>query len=357
MLSRNLGSFLFVLTVGAIVGAVYSYVLADMMGWGLGLLALWRGAVRGVIVATIAVGLEVWISNSPVGRWQRSLKFRRGLALRMLITCCILLFSLAATHLVLIRDKDTYVMWFQQGLFPDFLFAFCTGIFIQFMLQARRLIGGRTLTYFLLGRYARPTEERRIFVLADLKGSTSITEKLGDQKALEMITGFFLDIDPVITKRQGVIHNYVGDEVIMSWRDRGPDGNMRLLQCIDEIFQIVAARHDHYMDKYGVAPSLRMGIAGGPVAVGECGWEKRQVVYIGDTINRAKRLQEACKAHGLSVILDAETANDITLPMGLGLAQVEETTLRGRASATQMLTLTAPDGSALEALTPETMPA
>ncbi|GAA6180325.1 hypothetical protein NBRC116594_17630 [Shimia sp. NS0008-38b] len=354
-MTRTFGSFLFVLIAGAVVGALYGLMMDQILDRGWGALSLLRGAVRGMIVATVAVGLEVWIGNSAVGRWQRNLKFRRGVALRLVITSFILFVALAGSHLVLIWDRATYLNWFQHGLFPDFLFALGAGVVIQIVLQTRRLIGGRTLTYFLLGRYARPTEERRIFVLADLEGSTTITEKLGDQRALELITGFFLDIDPTIKKHRGVIHNYVGDEIIMSWLDRGPDGNMQLLKCIDEIFQVVALRHAHYMKKYGVAPSLRMGIAGGPVAVGECGWEKRQVVYIGDTINKAKRMQEACKAHKLSVILDADTALGITLPMGIGLLSVEETTLRGRTNATQMLTLTGPDGRALQALTSESI--
>lgn len=346
---RTFGSFVFVLVAGAIIGATYGLLMNEILDRNWGLKAPIRGAIRGMVVASVAVALEVWISNSAIGRWQRSLKFRRGVALRVLITVMSIYVALAGSHWVLIGDKETYVQWFQNGFAPDFLFALGAGVVIQVMLQARRLIGGRTLTYFLLGRYARPTEERRIFVLADLKESTAITEKLGDQKALELITGVFLDIDSTIKKHRGVIHNYVGDEIIMSWLDRGPDGNMRLLQCIDEIFQVIAMRQAHYLDKYGVAPSLRMGVAGGPVAVGECGWEKRQVVYIGDTINKAKRMQEACKRHDLSVILDADTARGVTLPMGIGLSAVEEATLRGRAQVTKMLTLTGPDGSALTA--------
>ncbi|CUH53896.1 adenylate/guanylate cyclase domain-containing protein [Shimia marina] len=352
-MKRTFGSFVFVLVAGAIIGALYGLMMNEILDRNWGLKAPIRGAVRGMAVASVAVALEVWISNSAIGRWQRSLKFRRGVALRVAITCLIIYVALAGSHIVLIGDRDVYVDWIQNGFGPDFLFALLAAVVVQILLQARRLIGGRTLTYFILGRYARPTEECRIFVLADLRGSTAITETLGDQKALELITGVFLDIDATIKKHRGVIHNYVGDEIIMSWLDRGADGNMQLLQCIDEIFQVLAARQGHYLAKFGVAPSLRMGIAGGPVAVGECGWEKRQVVYIGDTINKAKRMQEACKAHDLSVILDAETAQGMTLPMGMGVTPVEQTTLRGRANATQMLTLTAPDGSALEALTPE----
>lgn len=356
-MTRTLGSFLFVLAAGAVVGALYGFMMDQMLERGWGLLSLLRGAIRGMVVASVAVGLELWISDSAIGRWQRSLKFRRGAALRAVITCVILLVALSGSHLVLISDREQYVQWLEHGLFPDFLFALGTAIFVQFNITVRRLIGGRTLTYFLLGRYSKPTQERRIFVLADLKGSTAITEQIGDEKALELITGMFLDIDPTIRKYRGVIHNYVGDEVIMSWLDRGPDGNMRLFQCIDEIYQIISMRQAHYLRKFGVAPSLRMGVAGGPVAVGECGWEKRQVVYIGDTINKAKRLQEASKEHGLSVIIDAETARGITLPMGIGLEPVDTAQLRGRAATTQMLTLTGPDGQALQALPPAPAPA
>lgn len=336
---RTLGSFIFVLAAGAVVGALYGFFIDLIMAHGLGGLAMLRGAVRGMAVAVVAVGLEYLVSTSLIGRWLRSLTFRPSLVLRASITTLILLIALSGSHLILIRDKTQYLQWFQHGLPRDFIFVLATAFFVQFVLQARRLIGGRTLTYFLLGRYARPTHENRIFVLADMVGSTAAAEALGDETALELITGFFLDIDPTIKRHRGVIHNYVGDEIIMSWLDRGPDGNCCLLACIDEIFEIIDSGRAHYLAKFGVAPSLRFGISGGHVAVGECGWEKRQVVYIGDTINMAKRLQEACKTYDVPVMIDAKTAAGITLPEGMELGVVGETTLRGRSAATQLMTV------------------
>ncbi len=92
-----------------------------------------------------------------------------------------------------------------------------------------------------------------------------------------------------------------------------------------------------YLEKFGVAPTLRIGMAAGPVAVGECGDEKRQVVYIGDTINTAKRLQDACKPYGVAVMTDADTLARMNLPEDMSATEMGRTTLRGRETETLMM--------------------
>ena len=45
----------------------------------------------------------------------------------------------------------------------------------------RRLVGGQTLLRFVTGRYNRPREEERVLLFADIKGSTSIAERIGNR--------------------------------------------------------------------------------------------------------------------------------------------------------------------------------
>ena len=234
-----------------------------------------------------------------------------------------------------------YEIWAENGLRRDMVFAILVAFAIQFFIQTRRLIGPRTLRNFLIGRYSHPVREQRIFVLADMVGSTAMAEQLGDEAALSLITSFFQDLDPAIQRNGGEIHNYVGDEIVMSWPMKSPTKNGRVLQAVQDILTLTETRRTHYLEKYGLAPALRIGVAGGNVAIGECGWEKRQVVYIGDTLNVAKRLQEACKQRGLHVLIEGKTADGMALPDGLALRKIGEEKLRGHGHPTRLVTLAA----------------
>ena len=48
-------------------------------------------------------------------------------------------------------------------------------------------LGQGILLNFLIGRYHRPREEERIFMFLDLRSSTTIAEKLGEEKYFNFI--------------------------------------------------------------------------------------------------------------------------------------------------------------------------
>ena len=51
----------------------------------------------------------------------------------------------------------------------------------------------------------------------DLKGSTAIAEKIGNQQFFKLLSDFYSDITDMILQTKGEIYQYVGDEVIVSW--------------------------------------------------------------------------------------------------------------------------------------------
>jgi len=338
-LKQHLPTLVFILIFAGLAGAFYGYIMAQIVGRNYhGLLLVW-GAFRGVFVALVVSLLELTVHRKRVQRTFRSMAFVPAFLLRSVITSWHLVLALALSHVVFSPEWATFENWMQRGFMRDFVFASGTALMIQLTLQARRLVGGRTLRHLLMGRYSRPVNEKRIFVLADIVGFTAMADKLGDQRSLEFVTSLFLDIDPAIHRNGGTVHNYVGDEVVASWRVRSKAENTRVLRCLYDIFEKVEDVRAQYLEKFGVAPNLRIGMAAGPVAVGECGGEKRQVVYIGDTINTAKRLQDACKPYGVGVMTDADTLAHMDLPDDITATEMGRTTLRGRETETLMMAL------------------
>lgn len=335
-MTRHLPTLMFILIAGASFGAFYSMMIDQLLFRNFTFSALPRGAVNGMCVALAMTVLEYSVLRAGVGQHLQTMAFVPAFAVRSLFTAVNLLAALTINHALFHPSWVTFDLWVEKALVRDFMFAAGTACIIQFALQAKRLIGGRTLAYFLMGRYAHPVQEKRIFLLADLVGSTAMAERLGDEKALQLMSRYFLDLDPAIYKHGGVIHNYVGDEIVMSWKDRSPRENSRVLRCITDMFAITHANRQEYIDQFGVAPTLRVGMAAGQVAAGECGWQKRQVVYVGDAINIAKRLQEACKPYRVAAMTDAETLKRMEMPTGYRTFELGRTTLRGRETETLM---------------------
>src|SRR5215472_1418948 len=70
------------------------------------------------------------------------------------------------------------------------------------------------------------------------------------------------------------------------------------------------------------ANSARRCIAGaglhcGPVVTGEMGSLKNEIVFLGDTVNTAARIQEFCRQTGDRVLASAALVNRLELPFGI----------------------------------------
>jgi len=55
-------------------------------------------------------------------------------------------------------------------------------------------------------------------MFVDLLSSTTIAEALGNEKYHNLLHDFYADITNPIIYNKGKIYQYVGDEVIVSWR-------------------------------------------------------------------------------------------------------------------------------------------
>ena len=110
---------------------------------------------------------------------------------------------------------------FTKWLVGIFVFA----LLINFTVQVDRLLGRGVLVSLLLGRYHRPREEVRIFLLVDLRDSSRIAEELGNMRYLAFLKRFIADISTSAIRFGGRIYRYVGDQVILTWKQ--VDGALR----------------------------------------------------------------------------------------------------------------------------------
>jgi adenylate cyclase len=199
----------------------------------------------------------------------------------------------------LATDQRSWDAFFQFLL----LYTIVAGIVISFFNQINRKFGPGVLVPLLLGKYRKPKEEEKIFLFMDLSSSTAIAEKLGHLKYSAFIRDSFMDINQVISKYNGQIYQYVGDEIVILWSQKE---GMRNLSCIRFFFACTtrfAQRSEYYLQQYGQVPHFKAGLHLGKVTAVEVGDLKRDIAYHGDTINTAARIHSVCQQYGQPFIL------------------------------------------------------
>jgi adenylate cyclase len=104
-----------------------------------------------------------------------------------------------------------------------------------FYSEISEFIGQNALISFFTGKYHEPVEEERIFMFLDMKSSTTIAEKLGHLNYFGFLREYYQCFTKAIIAYEGEIYQYVGDEIILSWKVRDPKRQSlhRLLFCYE----------------------------------------------------------------------------------------------------------------------------
>jgi adenylate cyclase len=85
-----------------------------------------------------------------------------------------------------------------------------------------------------------------------------------------------------------------------------------------------------YEREFGQRVDFRAGLHCGPVVVGEMGTVKKEIALIGDTMNTAARIVDACRASGETVIASTALLQQMALPPGIAARALEPILLRGK---------------------------
>jgi len=185
---------------------------------------------------------------------------------------------------------------------------------------------------FLTGRYFEPKSEERIFMFLDLKGSTQIAEKIGEQKYFRFLQQIFKDITSVLLSTKAEVYQYVGDEVVLSWNINNGTQNLNCIRCFQNISKLFKESKTYYESEFGAIPNFKAGLHVGSATVGEIGVLKRDIVYSGDVLNTTARIQSRCNEFGVSLLLSENLLN--CFPKGkLQTKSMGKVELRGKSEA------------------------
>jgi adenylate cyclase len=199
-----------------------------------------------------------------------------------------------------------------------------------------RKLGRGVLWNWITGKYHKPRQEERVFMMADLNSSTSIAERLGDMRFSELLKDFFGDVGEAIADTGGEVSHYVGDEVVISWPLKRGLSGARCVQCAWLARQNIEKRASYYQTKYGYIPTFKAGIHAGTVVVTEVGDQKSEIVFHGDVLNTTARIENACKEAGTYLLLSAAVAQMLVKHADVELLPAGAFNLRGKESRVEL---------------------
>jgi len=248
------------------------------------------GIAYGLIISAPLACTTLLVLEGPMRVWLGGLSFTRNLIVRSAIYAAIivpiLFFQLGNVIVGVPRDPSHKTLWI------DITYSVACVILTNLVVGITNIIGPRTFLNFIIGRYHTPIEENRFILFVDIAGSTGLAERLGGLTIHRLLDRTFRLLTLAVVDYHGEVLNYVGDEVIVTWRERSGAIDCRPLRCFMAMRDELAQASDQLEREFGVTPRIRGSLHFGPVIVGEIGDVKRAIVFNGDVMNTAARLEE-----------------------------------------------------------------
>jgi adenylate cyclase len=329
--------FLILVVVTGLVGLLDG-LLGYLPGGESQFVAIMQNTVDWSVGGTLVWSFEIFVVPSRFGVGIRHLHFLAAIAVKSLIIVAIVVLVTLLTRVVWEGIFDLRFFW-EIDFYRSLLFVFLVISIMQTVIQVVRIVGGRALINFVLGKYLQPVRENKIFMFLDLVGSTALSEKLGDIGVQAMITNFFFDIAEPIAEHGGEIHRYVGDQIVVTWPLKEDQANLRAIRCCFAIAERVREKGAKFERKFGTIPRFRIGLHGGPVVISQCGDNKQEISYFGDTVNTAARIEQQCKNLDCSLLLSGDLLAKIEMPADLSVESKGNVQLRGREQMTELFTV------------------
>lgn len=216
------------------------------------------------------------------------------------------------------------------------------GVIIVFSLFINEMsdnLGSQVVFNFLTGKYHTPKQEERIFMFLDMKSSTSIAERLGHIRYFNLLKEYYQDLSPSILQCGGEVYQYIGDEIVVTWKTAKGLQDTSCIRCFFSMKQALQLQAGKYRSKYAQVPEFKAGFHVGEVTTGELGVIKKDIVFTGDALNTTARIQSLCNHYGQDLLLSGDLLKLLDLGPEYRVRDLGSQNLRGRDQPVSLFTI------------------
>lgn len=169
-------------------------------------------------------------------------------------------------------------------------------------------------------------------LFADIRGFTAMSERMTAEEVSVILNEYFSEIEPIITKYNGVINKFIGDAVMAIFGEPIQDINhaSNAVKCANEMLKKVNWLQDKWVIEGKPKIEIGIGINTGEAFVGNIGSEKRlEYTVIGDTVNLASRIESYNKVYKTNFLISSSTYNNVSTLADV--IKISEVQIRGKA--------------------------
>ena len=345
---RRVRRLLWTLSFSVMVGVVIGGAAGPMHGpplLGLVLGAL-SGAITAAILGVVIGGAEIFLPQTRLGQVLDRAPFVVAFAAKWILysgAIVLVLGSMVGRRVaasLLLSPERAQALDTHMTSAPAMLGIAALAVLVAFtfslVFELGDLIGQQALRDIVLGRYHRPRIEERFFLFIDITGSTPLAERVG-ARAVHRFLGevFRLTSDP-IEEHGGEVYQYVGDEMVITWTVAGGRAGARAAASFFAVERALAGSAEMFEREFGAVPRLRAALHAGPVIAGEVGGSRRAIVYHGDVMNTASRLEQAARDLNRQFLASSDALEKLPRLDGLVLEDLGLQHLRGRVTPTHV---------------------
>jgi adenylate cyclase len=292
------------------------------------------GATIGGVISSCIIGFELFGQARLFDRDGRRLPLVAAILLRMVLYGVVII--IAALVVVPSVYSGEEPSPFRPGMVSDILFSIAATFVFVSLSSIAQLIGPNVLVSLLTGRYYHPREEQRIVLFLDLVGSTAIAERIGNVRFHALLSETFTRLSGVVTDFGGEVYRYVGDALIATWPLGTPQDNARPISCLFACRAALAAASADLLRRHGHVPGFRASIHSGPLVAGEIGGFKREIALLGEAMNTAARLEQACRSTGRDLLASKPLLDRTVVRAGIVVTSIGSHLLRGKSERLEL---------------------
>ena len=166
----------------------------------------------------------------------------------------------------------------------------------QVLAEGESVLGGRSQPATIL--------------FSDIKGFTTITERMGAQDTVSLLNDYFSEMVEVVFEHHGILDKYIGDAIMAVFGTPFPsdDDADNAVHVAIKMQQVLNAMNARRRIEGQPEFEARIGINSGDVVAGNIGSARRMdYTVIGDGVNTASRLESANKHFGTDILISGST--------------------------------------------------
>src|SRR5579871_997283 len=334
-IERKLRILAVVVALGAISGVAFNLSQGRTLPS-----AMVVGMTYGLAMSLALGVIELFILDGLLRTWLSGLSFTANLIMRSAIYAAVIAVIQWAPIGEIVAGLPREVS--RKTFWAGFAYSAVLSVAINLGLGISNIVGYRTFLNFITGRYHAPVEEDRFVLFVDIAGSTGLAERLGGLGIHRLLDRTFRLLTLAVSDYRGEVLNYVGDEVIVTWREQSGTIDCRPLRCFVAMRDELVQASDQLEREFGVVPRIRGSLHFGPVIVGEIGDLKRAIVFNGDVMNTTARLEELSRGVDGGFLASRAAMERFSSTPPFAVCNLGRLPIRGRADGIDVFGIEAP---------------